>query len=645
MKAHTIQTSLIAGMLDENAAARSETALYRNGARSIRNGLPLATGGILSRWGSQHAGVLAAGPAANYRIEEFSFSLAQSYVAVFFAGTVAFFFAEDGVAANGLGSMPWTDAMVPDLRFAQSGDTMFVVHPDIVPVVITRTGATSWAGVAITYTANIAPVFRYEPAGVSCTYAAIDTSLQFSAPFLTAGHVGTIMRVYDNTTSRYRYGQVTTVATSTRLAITWLDTALTDGNVTTAWEEQAFSSVRGYARSVCIYQQRLVFGGSRDAGDAVWMSRLGRYFDFNLGTAADIDAIAISLGTTRVRTIQHTVAGPQLTFLTENAALYLPESELRPITPASLPKVRVISAVSAGSVRPGNFDGGVLMVTAAGNSVRDIAFSTETENLVADPVSLVVTDSIGTIIDAAYLPGSQDRPEQYALFVTSDGRMMLFHSVREQRITAWAEWTTDGLYKAVGQSAGRLFAVVVRGGTARLERFDDALSFDASVTDTAPFVAAHLPGKTIHARLGNDYFGFGVADGAGAVSVTRQLPSAGGLPAGQLAELGLAFDFWIDPLPPSLDLPDGNLLGRVQRLLRCGIRLYQARSASIDSIELSLRNESFPVNQAPAPRDGWWSIPLLGFARRDDPAALCPRLGRSTPMPVGILAFRREIVL
>jgi hypothetical protein len=640
MRPHTIQSSFVAGMLDGPASARSETALYRNGARVIHNGLPMATGGILSRWGSQH---LATFDAGTYRLEEFSFSLDQSYMLVFYGGAFNAYYADDGSPAGGGGGAPWSAAQIPELRFAQAGDTMFITHPAFPTVVLKRTGSATWVLSSLVYTLGIGPVFRYEAGSNACLTSGNDVS--FSIGFLTADYVGTILRIYDKTASVYRYASIVSVTSDILCTVDWFTTAVTTANSTYAWEEQAFSTTRGWARSCCIYQQRLILGGSRDAGDAVWMSRLARYTDFDLGTAADTDAVAISLGTTKVRTIQHTVAGPQLTFLTENAALYVPESDTRAITPASLPKVRVISAVGAGNVRPGNFDGGVLMVQSSGNSVRDIAYSTEADNLVADPVSLTVTDTLGTLIDAAYLPGSIDRPEQYAFFVTADGRIMVFHSIREQKITAWGEWVTAGRYLAVGHSAGRLFAIVLRSGAVHFEMFDSALCFDGSLIDNQPFVAPHLAGLIVHARLADDYFGSGLANGSGAFAVTREDATAGGLPAGQLAEIGLGFDFYIEPLPPSMDLPDGTIMGRVQRLLRVGVRLYQARAASIADVRLVLLGQEYQPGEAPAAFDGWWTVTLAGFARRDDPAALCPRIGRSVPMPVGVLAMRREIAL
>jgi hypothetical protein len=641
VKSHIQQSSFVAGQLDKQAQARSETALYRNGAAALRNCLLLASGGARSRWGTRDCGQVAVSTA--HRIEEFSFSLEQSYAAVFANTRVDFYFASDGAPAGSVTGAPWTAAQVQELRFAQAGDVMWVAHPTFPLQVLRRTGVSSWTLAAMTFDPGGQPTFRYADPSITCTHAPANT-LTFSAAWLVGGHVGTAMLVFDTTNNRYRYATIATVVSGTQCTVTWLDTAPPVSNVTPLWEEQAMSSVRGYARSVCLYQQRLIIGGVRDVGDLVMMSGAGRYFNFGRLATTDADPIALSLGTTRVRSILHAVAGPQLTFFTESAALFLPESDTRPLSPAALPKVRTIGPYGCGNVRPGPFDGGVLMVQSSGAAVRDLAYSNEADNLIADPVSLAATDFLGKIVDSAFMSGSEERPEQYAFFVTDDGRMLLFHSIREQRITAWAEWTTQGSYLAVGVAGNVLFAIVDRGGAGkRLERFDAGRAFDASVIDTRPFGALHFSGQTVHARLGDDYYGSGLADGSGTVTVTRELPETGGLEPGAEAEIGLSFEWWIDPLPPAIDLPDGTLAQRVQKMIRMGMRLDGAVSASVNAENLTLTMDGFEIDVVPTPLDGWWWAPMLGFARRGDDRQLTPRITRQVPMPIGVLAIKREV--
>lgn len=641
MKTHISQTSFIAGTLDEAARARHETALYRHGAAALLNCLPLATGGVVSRWGTRHLGDLPAAPV----LEEFAFSLAQSYQAAFLPGEVRFYYASDGAAAGSLTGCPWTAGQLRGLRFAQGGDLMWVVHPDLAPRIIRRTGADTWALETLAFDgARGTPFYRYAASSITATWSAAGSVLNFSAGWLEAGHASTAIRVWDADNSLYRHGTIGTVNSATQCTVAWDGgTAPPDGKATALWEEAAFSSVRGWPRSVCLHQQRLVLGGSRDAGDAIWMSRVGQYWNFDLGTAADADAIAMALGATRVRTIAHAVSGPQLTFFTEAGVFFVPEQETRPITPTTA-RIRHVAPFGTGDVRPGAFDGGVLFVQGRGRAVRDLAYTAEADNLTTDPVSLPATDLIGEIVDAAYLPGAQDRPEQYAFFVNAAGRIALFHSVREQKIGAWCEWTTQGSFLAVGVAGDAVFAAVQRGGTIRLERFDPALAFDATVEDVTPDLAApHLVGLEVHGRIGDDYLGGAEAGAGGAVTLPRQTEEQGGLEDGLTVELGLAFDWWIDPLPPVIDLPDGTLQQRTQRVLETHVRLYRARSARVGGTSLTLLADGFTVGTAPPARDGWWMTRHLGFARPDEGAQLVRRIDREVPMPVGVLALKRVV--
>jgi hypothetical protein len=642
MKTHISQTSFVAGTLDETARARHETALYRNGAAALINCLPLVTGGVISRWGTRHLGTLPEIPV----LEEFAFSLEQSYLAVFLGGEVRFFFASDGAPAGALTGCPWTSAQLRGLRFAQGGDLMWVVHPDMRPHIIRRVGASSWSLEQLTFDgARGTPLFRYAPNNITATWNAAGGVLNFSGAWLQSGHAGTAIRVWDANASVYRYGTIGTVNSGTQCTVTWDGSAPPDGVATTLWEEAAFSLVRGWPRSVCLHQQRLVFGGSRDAGDAIWMSRVGQWWNFDLGTAADGDAIAMALGATRVRTIQHSVSGPQLTFFSEAGVFFVPEQETRPITPTTA-RIRHVAPFGTGDVRPGAFDGGVLFVQGRGRAVRDLAYTAEADNLTAEPVSLPATDVIGEIVDAAYLSGAQDRPEQYAFFVNSAGKIALFHSVRVEKIGAWCEWTTQGAFRAVGVAGGRVFVAVERAGTVRLEQFDAALAFDATIEDVTPDLAApHLVGFEVHGRIGDDYLGGAEAGAGGALILPRQRPELGGVEDGQTVELGLAFDWWIDPLPPVIDLPDGTLQQRTQRVLETHLRLYRARSARVGGQALTLLNDGFTPGAPPAAWDGWWMTRHLGFARPNEGAQLTRRIDREVPMPVGVLALKRVVVV
>lgn len=636
MKAHTVQTSFIAGTLDQQARARSDTALYRNGAASLRNCLLLSAGGAISRWGSRYLGTLAGVP----RMHEFSFSLDQSYVAVFLNGAVSFFFASDGVPAGTLVGTPWTWADLPALSVTQGGDFMWVAHENYPTQLIRRVGAASWVLETLNFDGvQGTPFFRYERSSVTAVWDSGTGLVTFSSAWPFAS--GMAFRMWDVTAKIYRYGTMGSPASATEVPVSWETPAPPSGAATRLWFEPAFSVARGYARTVCLHQQRLVMGGTRSAGDAVFLSAAGQYWNFDLGTALDGDAISFSLGSSGVQRIVHTISGPQLTFFTERGVFYVPEQETRPLTPASI-RWRMAAPHGANNARPGAFDGGVIFPQSEAQVVRDVAYNLQNQNVSSEAISLPATDILGTVVDAAYMPSAPNRPEQYAFFVNSAGNIALFHSIREQRVAAWAEWTTQGAYRAVGVAGRSVFVAVERWGAFFLERFDPALAFDCGIQDTTPDLAIpHLVGVQVHGRSGNNYLGPGTTGAGGAVTLESQTPEAGGVDSGIVVELGLAFDWWIDPLPPVFDLPDGTLAQRTQRILETHVNLYRARSARVSANALTLLVDGLDASAAPASRDGWWMTRHLGFARPNEPAPLTRRIDRDVPMPTGVLSLKR----
>jgi hypothetical protein len=108
--------------------------------------------------------------------------------------------------------------------------------------------------------------------------------------------------------------------------------------------------------------------------------------------------------------------------------------------------------------------------------------------------------------------------------------------------------------------------------------------------------------------------------------------------------LGLSFDWWIDPLQPVIDMADGTSLTRVQRLSKTSLYLRGAYAAQVGARVLTLTAGGMELATVPAPRDNWWSVRHLGWAREND-ERLTPRITRDTPLPCGVLAMVREVIV
>lgn len=140
-----IQTSFTAGEISPRLQARFDLDAYYTGAAKLTNFVCLPHGPILKRQGTVF---IAEAGGANPRLIPFKFSVTQSIVLEFGNKYIRFYF-KGGQLTNPDGTpysiaSPYTEAQVKDLNFAQSGDTVFLVHPQVQPHKLVRYGNTNW---------------------------------------------------------------------------------------------------------------------------------------------------------------------------------------------------------------------------------------------------------------------------------------------------------------------------------------------------------------------------------------------------------------------------------------------------------------------------------------------------------------------
>jgi hypothetical protein len=165
VKIHTLQTNFAAGQLDETAQARSETPVYRNGAKELLNCVPYLAGGVRSRWGTRYL----ARHAHPFVLHAFEFNRTQTYIVAFLSnGTAHFYYADTGLAAGSVSGGPWTLDTLRQFRVAQLGDVMWVVHGSWQPREIVRLTTNTWLlrQMAFDLQAQGTPMFRFAPSSV-----------------------------------------------------------------------------------------------------------------------------------------------------------------------------------------------------------------------------------------------------------------------------------------------------------------------------------------------------------------------------------------------------------------------------------------------------------------------------------------------
>jgi hypothetical protein len=616
-----IKTSFTAGELAPELLGRSDLRAYENGARRLRNVVILPTGGLSRRPGLRHLATLP-GPV---RLVSFEFNTEQAYLLAFSDGAMRVFLGDAQVAQVG---GPWTGAMLDQLAYTQNADTLLLLHPEMPPQRITRTGHASWTVAPFGFAR--APFHRFAPPDVTLAASATSGSVTLiaSAPVFQPGHAGV----------RFRLGGrrvlVTAVADPLTATAT-VEETLPGTDPTADWDEAAISPVRGWPVSACFHQDRLVLGGTRDLPNRLYLSRSGLLDDFDLGTALDDQGIEFALLSDQVNAIRAVFSGRHLQVFTSGAEWMVTGD---PLTPSSIQlhrQTRIGSPVDR-MVPPVDVDGATIFVARSGRAVHEFAYTEVADTYQSNDLGLIARHLIERPVAMAY-----DQTRRLLHIAMANGRLATLTLYRAEQVTAWCAQATAGAVRSLAEVDGAVYAAVERFGTWRLERFDEALGLDAALSGEAATPRSawsgldHLEGRRVGVLAdGAPQGDQTVADGA----VTLDEPA-------REVQIGLRFTHVIEPLP--IELGGGPFGARAAplRLVSVTFRVLETVALSVDlgrgAFPVPFRRLDTPLLDAPPPRfSGDVSLRGLGW-RRD---ALSPlwRIEDDAPLPVTLLSVTTE---
>lgn len=563
------QTNFSAGEFSPLMAARSDVSLYKNGAAALSNFRLRYQGGATVRFGLRYLATLGYSPV---KLVPFVFNLTQAYVFVFSNGRVDIYDTSGNLVAS-LTNAPWTTAMLPRLNWAQRGDTMIVVHPSMATQVIRRTGASTFTLSAYVFDTDatvanrlLQPYFKFADPAMTLTPSATTGSIT-----LTLSGAGIWSAAYLNVYVRYKKKQIKiTAVTSATVATGTVIETLPDTTGGTDWDEAVFNPARGYANSVIWFGDRLWFGGSQSAPISIWASQVGAYFNFDLGTGLAAQAIWENAPSTHLSEIRHLLDFRHLIIFGDRSFLFIPTSPETPIQPSTM-QIVPMQPYGISYVRPQVIDDAPVYVQSNGLVVREAYFDFLRNIYTADSITGLAAHlpSMPTEVAAVY-GGNSVQNETYLMLVNGDGRLLVYHSVRAEKMSAWVPWTTSGTFQAICATPGQIFVAVQRtlagGSSWTLEVFDETIApLDCSI-------------KATNGSPTNSFPGFGIFNGMAVDVVSnghylgQYTPQAGTItiagPAVSQLEAGLGFQPKITPMPADFDLQDGPARGLFKRLIR-----------------------------------------------------------------------------
>ncbi len=231
---------------------------------------------------------------------------------------------------------------------------------------------------------------------------------------------------------------------------------------TTQWDEQVFSAVNGFPRTVTFHEQRLFFGGVTALPDGIQASKVADFFNFDVGDAEDADSVQIQIASDQVNEIRHLTSSKTLEIFTSTGEFYLKPQVSKPITPTDIQIIRQSSLGVQVKAMPKRFDGATIFIQNNGKTVREFFYNSGAEEFTANSISLLSSHLVDTPTDSATITSIGERTEQFFFLVNSDGTIGVFTSQRAEKIAGWVLWTTDGTYESVACTTGNIYAVVKR---------------------------------------------------------------------------------------------------------------------------------------------------------------------------------------
>ena len=626
-RATSIQTNFTTGEVDPLLNSRIDINQYYNGLDKARNILIQPQGGAIRRPGLEYVSEIpsAANPSSGCRLVPFEFSTTQSYMLLFVNNRMYVYKDKDLVTnINGSGNDYLTttiaSAYIPTMDYAQSADTLIVVHEDMNPVEITRGASdSSWtiSNISFEYIPKYAFTLTTTSGGHSLTPSEVDGNITLSAGggSFAAADVGQYVEANDGL-GRARITRF--VASNEVEAIVEIPFFNTDAIASGSWfiesgYEDTWSSSKGWPRTVTFHQGRLYFGGSKSRPNTLFASRVARFFDFNPGETLDDDAIEATLATDSVNAITGMFAGRDLQIFTKGGEFFISQASLDPITPNNLVVSTATRRGSKEGIKPVGAESGTLFIQRAGKSLREFLFSDVELSYISNNISLLSSHLLRSPSDMALRKAtSTDDGDLLLLVNETDGSLATYSILRGQNVIAPSLSTTDGDFVNVAVDVDTIYFVIKRTINSTTKYYVEAFNDDNTTDSNVLLSGASLPGTTTVTGLSH-LEGETVKVIADDLMQTNKTVSSGQITLDSVpttyVEIGLDFTPEIKTLPVELKLPSGNVLAQKKRILEATANMYLTQNLTLNGNDFTFTAGDFYTGLKRRK-------PILGYDRR-----------------------------
>jgi len=331
-------------------------------------------------------------------------------------------------------STTYTDAQVFDLKFTQSADVMYIVHPSHEPAKLVRSDHDNWTLSDITFikgpylaqntTTTTMQINAVTGSSKTVTASAV-TGVNNGDGF-TSADIGRVITFLTG------HAKITGVTDTTHCTVD-ITTDFSGTGTTADWKLGYWYPSAGFPETVSFFEERLIFGGSTTYPQTIWASESGLYESFDVGDSSASNSFIYTIAANRVNKIRWLAPARDLIVGTAGGEFKVGRPTGEPLKPDN---VQIIQQTTFGgyTTQPIQIGNVIMFVQRQQRKVREFAYNFQDDAYIAPDMTLLsehVTE--GGIIDVDYA----QEPDSVYWAVRTDGTLLGMTYQRDEDVVSW----------------------------------------------------------------------------------------------------------------------------------------------------------------------------------------------------------------
>jgi hypothetical protein len=446
-----IQSVFNKGEVSNRLYGRVDNKYYYNAFRYSLNLIPYIQGAITRRTGSYYVSEVKTSSKFT-RLIAFRFSTTQNYAIETGDGYMRFYRNRGRVETSpGVAyelTTPWLEADLPNLKWTQSADVLYVFCAGYQPRKITRTSDTSWTISTVVfldgpYLPENTTAVTLNPSG---TAVGASITITASAALFSTADVNRIVRMKHGT--KWGYATITGYTSSTVVSAT-VNEKFDAASVTTAWRLGSFSNTLGWPTVGVFHEERLVVANTASYPNTIWGSVSGDFENFHPtdtdGVIADDNAFTFAISDDQVNAVYWLSSGRIMLIGTSGGEYTMTggtASSYAPITPSNVTIKRESNFGSDVKSRVKRIANSVIHISPSRQKVRELAYDFGIDSYLSRDLTLFSQHmNLNGIRDVDYT----QEPEPIFWCALDDGTLTGMTYEKQQEVEGWHRHDMGGV--------------------------------------------------------------------------------------------------------------------------------------------------------------------------------------------------------